>query len=116
MWCAVRVAFAVTTVLLRTATCSEGTDQPQAPRSDASSCAESCLVEGRGCRACVKLMSEQHFVTPRLLALRYAKAHVGIPDPQVAIEHHHFRDRPPHTLGGAGKHAYQFLSSSVALK
>lgn len=104
MWRARWVAFAVTTVLLTTATYSHSPGQQQAPRSDASSCAESCLVDGRGCRACVKLMAEQHFVTPRSLALGYAKAHAGIPDPQVAIEHHHFRDRPPYTLGGAGKH------------
>ncbi len=104
MWCAWRVGFTVTTVLLTTATCSHSTGQQQAPRSDATSCAESCLVDGRGCRACVKLMAEQHFVTPRSLALGYAKAHAGIPDPQVGIEHHHFRDRPPHTLGSAGTH------------
>lgn len=67
-------------------------------RSAASTCAKACLEEGRGCRACVRTMAEEHYVTPRQLPLRYAKAHSSIPDPEVAIAHHHFLDRPPHTL------------------
>jgi hypothetical protein len=89
-------------LLATVASSADQQQQQQPPRSAASSCAQSCLEEGRGCRACVKAMAEQHFVTPRQLPLHYAKAHPSIPDPELAIAHHHFLDRPPHTLASAG--------------
>jgi hypothetical protein len=73
--------------------------------SSSTACVRACLSEGRGCRACVATMAQHSYVVPRTLRLRYGKAHPGIPAPEVSIEHHHFRERPPHGQRRGKTHA-----------
>jgi len=76
--------------------------QPLRPMQTTPTCITACLKSNHGCRGCVQELVDR-LSTPRELSLAFHKAHSSVPDPEVALRHHHFLDRPPWVAGSSNE-------------
>lgn len=89
-------------------------------------CVHACKQDRSNCADCVetlaKLLEEcqqEHqsaYAVPRRAQLKIYKAHSGIPDGEAGIEHHNFKDRPPHPATVPRSQAWLRHSACPALR
>ena len=73
--------------------------QPLRSVKKTPACIDTCLRSNSGCQECVKELAER-LSTPKNINLPFHKAHAGLKDPKVTLDHHNFVDRPPWVGGG----------------
>lgn len=73
--------------------------QPLRGIKQSPSCIDTCLRSNTGCQDCVKELADR-LSTPKNINLPFHKAHPGLRDPKVTLDHHNFVDRPPWVGGG----------------
>jgi hypothetical protein len=101
--CPRAAALMLLALALRLGLGSGGGPRPAAGPSlaEAPACMADCVAHGRGCRACMRAVSETMLCTPARLELPFHRAHPTVPAPVLRTAHHDFLDRPPHATRGA---------------